>query len=77
MDQTVSGRPIARMTIPPMIAKVDPSRKYVTAAPTTPAKPMAVNTFHAGVMDWVKSKCVVCEDGHCVISSFRLSVQHG
>lgn len=35
-----------------MIAKVDPSRKYVTAAPTTPAKPMAVNTFHAGVMDW-------------------------
>ena len=23
----------------------------------------------------VKSKCVVCEDGHCVISSFRLSVQ--
>ncbi len=52
MDQTVSGRPIARMTIPPMIAKVDPSRKYVTAAPTTPAKPMAVNTFHAGVMDW-------------------------
>ncbi|GCB56911.1 hypothetical protein rerp_33190 [Rhodococcus erythropolis] len=23
----------------------------------------------------VKSKCVVCEDGHCAISSFRLSVQ--
>ncbi|TSD40562.1 hypothetical protein FFI94_032220 [Rhodococcus sp. KBS0724] len=35
------------------------------------------HAFHSFRRNEVKSKCVVCGDGHCVISSFRLSALQG